>query len=34
LHLDIELILGHAWRAADRTAASDWQPIQLKMKAK
>ena len=34
LHLDIELILGHAWRAADRTAASDWQPIQLKMKVK
>ncbi|HAB47106.1 MAG TPA: hypothetical protein DCE31_02200 [Lautropia sp.] len=32
LHLDVELILGHAWRAADRHAAADWQPIQLKLK--
>lgn len=32
LHLEVELILGHAWRAAGRNAASDWQPIQLKLK--
>ncbi|MFZ9788176.1 MAG: methyltransferase domain-containing protein, partial [Burkholderiaceae bacterium] len=31
--LEIELILGHAWRAADAKQAAEWQPIQLKLKA-
>ena len=31
--LEIELILGHAWRAADAKQAAEWQPIQLKPKA-
>jgi len=31
--LEIELILGHAWRAADAKQAAEWQPVQLKLKA-
>lgn len=31
--LEIELILGHAWRAADAKQPAEWQPIQLKLKA-